>query len=213
VSSGWRGGRIFSNLGTPRHPRSLTRLTVTLVLSIGLCACTSERHSEIGTEAPPNLGLVIPPASGWATVKPVGTKFGNGWLVLQHVGSSRLRIDSVQVEQNGEGLRYLGAKLAGNDRTVGFHQETASWPPKEPALGDVRDAVGAELKPGERARTWGYELLLGFEVVKPGRSTMRSVTLQVTDLETDETRTIRATSTMAICTPPTRPEQCEGEYG
>jgi hypothetical protein len=195
---------------TRRLPRAYSLATALLLTSSTACAGT--QGSPGPATAPTAVGLLAPPPSGWAEVMPVGERFTNGWLVVQLTGEHRLRIDGVEVEQAGDGLKFLGAKIAGIDRKHGLRQRLPSWPPpSDQALGDVQDAVGAELVPGELARTLGFEILLGFDVIGEGRSTVKSVDLTYTDLDTKKEDSITVVSTMAICTPPA--VECAHEHG
>jgi hypothetical protein len=66
------------------------------------------------------------------------------------------------------------------------------------------------LRPGKEESRRGVEILLGFKVVGPGRSTVRAV--RVTYRYQGQRHTQSWTSTMALCTPKNGGE-CAPEYG
>ncbi len=96
------------------------------------------------------------------------------------------------------------------DRTIGFVQLDYAYPPVHRDVFPTEEAVGAVLRPGKDARKHGYEIFLGFEVVRSGRTTVPSV--KITYRDGARTLVKRLTSTLALCAPKPQPD-CEPEYG
>lgn len=168
---------------------------------------TAEQPEGTGKIGRPLAG---PPPNGWSGNYDVGTRFTDGQLIVFNLGRRPLRMVSVRPELMGDGLRFLGARLAGLDRSVGSVQFIPQFPPAHPELGAIRDLKDAELPPGTDAARKGFAVLLGYEVISPGRSTVKAV--EITYLDGKRRRKVSFTSTLALCTPATRAE-CPPEHG
>ena len=149
----------------------------------------------------------MPPPHGWTDVKPVGTTFTNGIISVRNWGEQPVVLVSVSPQTSGAGLRYLGAKVAGAGREYSVIDTLPGFPPVDAALPDVAALEGAVVPSGESGRTEGVELLMGFEVVAPGRSVMTSVDLRYTVGGRKYEQQIP--STMVICTD--RAEPCDDD--
>jgi hypothetical protein len=154
--------------------------------------------------------LAGPPPNGFSRHEDVGARFTNGQLVVFNLGDDDIRILDVTAELTGEGLVLLGSRLAGLERSIGSNQYEDRFPPQDANLGATVDAVGAVLPPGRESATYGFEVLIGFEVTKTGRATVKSVDLTYEYKGVSRRQTF--VSTMAICVPVTAVE-CPPEYG
>lgn len=110
--------------------------------------------------------MVRPNLHAWATPKDVGERFTDGLEVLSFRGEHEAVIDSVELV-GAEGLRVVGVRLAGPQRSLGSIQ-VMQWPPRDPELApsSIMPAFGVPLKPRRSGAT--YELLLGLEVTDEG---------------------------------------------
>lgn len=155
--------------------------------------------------------LAGPPPNGFATRKNVGDVFTNGQLVVFNAGTEDIELLEVTPQLTGEGLVYLGARVAGLHRRLGSTQDEPGFPPTgEPLLGRLRRVAGLVVPAGRAADRRGVELLLGFRVTRRGRSTVRGVT--VVYRYAGRTHTQTWTSTMAVCAPRSRGGGCRQEY-
>jgi hypothetical protein len=136
--------------------------------------------------------------------RPLGAVVTNGFAVLQNTGSHPLIIQKVSPVLEGKGLEFLGAKVAGTDRTTGLIQ-ILPWPPVHPDLKSTVPAEGLRMLPIDDGAKYGYELLLGFRVTGPGRSAMTAVTIRYRDAKTGKSGEYTVPSKMAVCTGPERP--------
>jgi hypothetical protein len=156
--------------------------------------------------------LAGPPPNGFATKKDVGEVFSNGQLIVFNTGDAPVRIVKVTPQLTGTGLSYLGALVAGLGREIGSMQDERGFPPTSaPLLGKLTPAKGAVLEPGKAADKRGVELILGFKVLSPGRSTARAVRIDYQ--YHGQAHTGVWTSTMAVCVPRSSPGRCDQEYG
>lgn len=167
-----------------------------------------------GSPGEPQIGdsLRVPNASGWGGKKDVGTRFTDGFSVLSNGGDRPITLLRVEQQLTGAGLEPLGAYVAGQDRRVTM-QQVGHFPPRLKRLGTIEALAGAVIPVGETPteRKVGYELLLGYEVTSPGRSTRASFTVfyEVDGEEYQQT----FPSTLAICAPVDYEGECEMEYG
>lgn len=165
---------------------------------------TTTRHGRVG------YPLAGPPPNGFATHAAVGEVFTNGQLIIFNVGHADLTVLKVTPTLTGDGLRYLGARIAGMDRKLGSNQESPGFPPREPFFGPLGPAHGSVLHTGRPWARRGVEVLLGFKVIAPGRSTVPKVSITYRDHT--GVHTASWTSTMAVCTSPKK-VRCPQEYG
>ena len=110
--------------------------------------------------------LRAPNPHGWSTSNSVGDVFTDGMEVLHLEGNREAVIEDVRLVGD-DGLELVGAKVAGQDRAIGFIQYNADFPPvNDPDLGDpvLIDAIGATVTP----YSGGWELLLGIKATKEG---------------------------------------------
>jgi hypothetical protein len=113
----------------------------------------------------------------------------------------------------GEGLRPLGVRVAGFDRKIGFDQ-SSPWPVTSPEFGQVRPPGGYVLEAGTAPDAGrGYEILIGYKVVGPGRSTVKGIRIDYTDLGSGSARSITFRETLAVCADATDNEECPVEEG
>ena len=126
----------------------------------------------------------------------VGETFAAGFSVLFNRTDEPITlIDARPIPGDGE-LRFLGASVAGLDRATGSRDIT-DWPVDDPELGPVEPVAGFVLEPGEPSATKGFEVFFGYEVIDPGRSTIRGVEI---DYETGGRRyRNRFQLTLALC--------------
>lgn len=105
----------------------------------------------------------------------VGTRVTDGLDVLFLDGEQPAEVLAVRSVGGEEGLRFLGARLAGPERRIAAWSQLPGYPPSKPAMGELVDAVGAVVLPREETpRRMGYELLLGYEVVDDSEPVWRS---------------------------------------
>jgi hypothetical protein len=182
----------------------VARLAALVLLVSGLSLSKHRADSEAAT-------LEVPDgAYGWTAELPVGERFMDGYHVVKNMGDVPVKIIRVTSELTGRTLREEGARVALLDRGYVAWQYLPSWPPREPKLGTVVPAEGAVLRPGHKASTYGYELLLGYEVIGKGRSTRKSVTVEYEVGGRRYKQTYVAT--LAICSPKPYKPGCADEY-
>lgn len=135
-------------------------MMATMVLS----ACTSDDPPSAGRDGP----LRVPPEHGWATVASVGHPFTDGLETIEFDGDQAVVIEEIEFDGDPE-LRLVGSELAANDQGLGIIQYLPEFPPPHQSMfGEVGPAEGATLEPRGPNQP-GPELLLGIEIVKPGR--------------------------------------------
>lgn len=149
----------------------MRRAAVALLVGWVLASCG-------GAEPLGPLGQQRDSASGWSTSLEVGHRFADGDLLLR-LPRDVEDVVLVEVEPllSGDGLMPLGVAMALPDRPMAAVQMVDSWPPRDPDVPEFVEAVGATLS---GAASWGdyefnrgYELFVGFEVVRPGRTTVQ----------------------------------------
>jgi hypothetical protein len=192
---------------------SCRRVGATALVALAMLpACTSA--NGVGADRAPDTvvshPLDGPLPSGFSIIANVGDKFTNGMLVVHNRGDEDIELLDVRPRVSNGGLRFLGAKIAGSERRVGSIQTLPAWPPVSPDLGDLEPAAGARLPAGADDARAGVEVLLGFEVRQPGRSTVTGVDLEYRLVGSGDRRKASFTSTMAVCT---IAAACEMEYG
>lgn len=170
-------------------------------------SCSHDSPTE-GTGTDPAVLTGLSP-HGWATRLDVGTRFTNGFPVVFNKSGHEVTLIDVRPIMRGDGLAFLGARVAGMDRKTGNVERLPGFPPSDPMLGDTVKAKGLVLPPGRDASKRGFELLLGFEVTGSGRSVMRA--LEISYAVDGEPKTTRLVSTMAICAPQSG-DACAQEY-
>lgn len=182
-----------------------------LILVSGCSADTTPAPDPTAPNGRIGSPLAGPPPNGSMHKHDVGTRFTDGQLIVFNVGPRPLRMVAVRPKMTGDGLRFLGARLGGLDRTVGSMQYVPQFPPAHPELGVIRNFKGATLPPGPEAAKKGFVVLLGFDVINPGRSTVKAV--EITYLDGRRQRKMSFTSTFSSCTPANSPHECAPEHG
>lgn len=175
--------------------RWLPRTALAVAILGSLTSCGESRATPGGglAEAERQNATGFPlqgPDFEGSALKPVrGTSFAHGMLIIFNTGSTQLRLDRVTPIDVGEGLRPLGVRVAGLDREIGFDQ-SSDWPVTRPVFGRVRPPGGFVLEPTDPVDGRGYLILLGYNVVGQGRSTVKGVRVDYTDLGDGSARTI-----------------------
>lgn len=151
--------------------------------------------------------------NGMSMSADVGYEFTTGHVVFDNVGDRPLRILRVKPEMSGQGLRYLGAMVAGEDRSAGLISSIPGSPPKDRRLGEISRLSSARLADSKTLRQNGrritdHELLMGYRVVREGRTVVRGVTIVYTDGGTE--RQITLPTTLTVCVPDTA-ERCKAD--
>ena len=193
--------------------RSRAQLTLLAAL-MGVAAVIAYASSQGGSQRReshidgPITGLG---PGGFSRNENVGTRFTDGQLVLRNNSGKELKLVEVKPVISGDGLTFLGAQVAGHDREIGITQYIPRFPPRRKELGRVTQVRGAVLPPEPNDPSMGYEVLLGYEVTGPRRSTVPAV--RVTYSDGDRTWTEEVIATVAVCTPAAREEDCPMEYG
>jgi hypothetical protein len=170
----------------------------------------SVSDAELAKKVTLSFPLDGPAPHGQAIVADVGDQLTAGLLVVNNRGERDLEVLSVTPRINGDSLRYLGAKVAGHDRRFAAVPHFPIWPPPtSPDMPTVSAANGFTLPAGVEHALQGVELLLGFEVTAPGRSTVTAVDVKYREVGSRAELSATFPSTTAVCT--SRP--CEQEYG
>jgi hypothetical protein len=139
--------------------------------------------------------------------EPVGKQFTDGFEVLDLGGEEPAVIRAV-ASVGGDGvIEQLGALLAGPDRKYAAEQLLTGYPPRQPRLGALQDAVGATIQPRDDTRDrLGYELLVGY------RSTSDEIGIRteiVVDYEVDGVLYRRRfPATLVYCPPRLAEQEC-----
>jgi hypothetical protein len=204
AGSTWNGERERPRPVCVAMPRSRflvrlgrARLAIgTAVLATSLLAACSA--------APPvgPLGQERDVASGWATSLTVGDRFADGDPLLRIPKDvSGVVLLDVEPLLDGDGLRPLGVQMALPDRPMAAVQMVDSWPPVDPDVPELVDAIGAVL---DGDASWGgfgfnrgYELFVGFEVISPTRTTVQGY--RVTYEHGGETYSLVLPFALAVC--------------
>ncbi len=209
--------------------RRCSRSALILALIGSLLACASSSPPGTvrqGEERPAAAGgsearrvngvghpLEGPVFQGSVLRPPRGSSFAHGTLLLFNLGQTRLRLDQVRPVGVDPGLRPLGVRIAGPDRSLGFDQASA-WPVVDKAFGRVRTAEGFVLAPADAPdANRGYEVLVGYAVVGAGRLTVRGVRIDYTDLGDGHRRSVTFRDTLAVCPDATEATECPVEEG
>jgi hypothetical protein len=171
---------------------------------------------------PPPVGPLGQPehsaAWGWSTSEPVGQQFTDGQILLFVPEGIEVTLTGVEPLLFGDGLAPLGVMVAGPDRQIGAVQQIESWPPADPELGvEPVPAIGAVLAGTDAVdpalpHGRGWELLVGYEVTAPGRTTVQGY--RVTYLHDGRPYSLVIGSTLAVCASPTsasNDDECEPE--
>lgn len=145
--------------------------------------CGSDSLAGPSTDGP----MEVVGDHGIVVVDERGTVFTDGLEVLRLEGTEPATIVSVNSVGGEDTFRYLGALVAGPDRRDGAVSYLRRFPPKDRALGELVEAVGAQIHPRSQTRhEKGYELLLGYEVTddsQVGYRTAVEVVYRVGDKE------------------------------
>ena len=134
--------------------------------------------------------------TGWAINRPVGTEFGNGWLVVTNNSTDPVRLLSVETDHSS-GLSLLGTSAGPTDAGI---EQILPWPPAD-SFGPL---AGTVLVPGEAA-----QVVVGYRVAAPGRSTVRHV--HVAYESQGQRHRLDLTNTLAVCTE-AKTDACEHEF-
>lgn len=179
---------------------------VTAVLVAGAAASCGGSVDDGGPMVPGN-------AHGYGFVTKVGDTFTDGFEILRLGGESEAKIEKVEIEGDA-GLKLLGAKVVGPDRSIAAIQYFADWPASDPDLqgATIVDAKGATITP-QSQDSMGWELLVGLEVTEPGHLVRDAVL--VTYTVGDQTYRVRLPAEIAVCAGPeyTDKEQCPSAEG
>lgn len=200
--------------GLPSPPRAgralLLLIVIVTLLAAQACSGTPREDSDISgaeDEYPLRGGV----SNGFSMRANVGDEFATGHLSVENVGDTPLRILEIRPEITGEGLRYLGAMFAGQDRSEGQVYLVREWPPRDPRLGTITavpDTKLVKLPRSDPNAHSHYELLMGYRVTAEGRTTVRGVTIVYTDGATE--REVTFPSMLTVCSPRTT-ARCKGD--
>ena len=170
------------------RPRLIAAITCTVLAT----ACTGGDPQSGGGPGP----LSGWDATGWAINEPEGSSFGNGWLVLENDGPAPIRLREVTTDRS-PGLALLGTAIGPTNNGI---VQKLPWPLSKPFT-PLENAV---IQPGEKV-----QVVIGYLVKMPGRSTVREVTV---DYEVEgEERSLSLVNTLAVCT--TSGTSCQQEKG
>ncbi|TMR91642.1 hypothetical protein [Nonomuraea basaltis] len=202
-------------------PRAGAR-PVGLLACLVLAACTSVPGPSVTTpasddgrvDASRRIGrgpLKSAPPTGYALRYDQGAMFTDGWVVLYNFGDAPVTVTRVTAVLDGNGLRQVGARVAGYGRKYTMQQTLEGFPPRADELGPLAPAEGYVL-PAEqgRPRKKGHELLIGLRVTQAtGRTTRTHVEVAYT--YKGRAYTDRWVNTIAVCSPRRGPD-CPQEY-
>ena len=150
----------------------MARWIAALAVVLLLAACTGGVSSN-GPIAEYEDGA----GTGWSRVVEVGERFADGDPILLVPDGAEVTLIDVIPQIEGDGLAFLGVKMAGPQRPMLAVQYVTGWPPVDPDVPEFLPAIGEQLRGGEPAggRDFdpGYELFFGFEVVGEGRTTIQ----------------------------------------
>ncbi|MBB6547058.1 hypothetical protein [Nonomuraea rubra] len=137
--------------------------------------------------------------------------FTDGWVVLYNFGDAPVTITRVTTVLEGNGLRQVGARIAGYARKYTMQQALTGFPPRTEGLGPLSPAEGYVL-PAEqgRPRKKGHELLIGLRVTQATGRTSRTH-VEVAYTYKGHTYTDRWVNTIAVCSPRHGPD-CPQQY-
>lgn len=141
----------------------------------------------------------------------VGTRFTDGFDVLFLGGTNNAQIISVRSVGGEDSLEFLGAMLAGPQRKQAGWSQLKGYPPHNAALGPLVEAEGAVIEPREQTqRRLGYELLLGYEVVRDSEVASRSQ-IEVTYRIGDQDYVWTSLARLVYCPAREKSEDCFDE--
>lgn len=187
------------------HCMRTVRSPVVGLLLLAAVAC-SESGKQTDQPGGTGAGATVvdypldgPLPSGFRMQQSVGSRFTNGMLIVFNRGAADLEIVRVAPRMKGKGLRFLGALVAGQDRETGSIQTLPTWPPTATELGQLERAAGAVLPAGSQHAEKGVEVLLGYELVSPGRWAVSAVDVTYKEVGGTKTKTASFVSTMAVC--------------
>ena len=177
------------------------------------CSSSSPSDADWNENVPDNgVGgqpLIVPANYGWLRPAAVGQTFTDGLMTVMNQGDEPLQIVDVGADFEGDGVRFLGAYVAGPDRTVGGIQNLDEYPPTAPELGTLTPAEGALLQPYATTDGKGHEILLGYTVLEPGRHERPDVTFTYEYDGQQWTQTSEAE--LVICAGPQEPPDCPAD--
>ncbi len=134
--------------------------------------------------------------------RPVGSTFTYGFVALYNDSDAPIEIRNVQPEIKGTGLDFLGARVLAPDspgRETAGYDILEGFPPERFPI--APEATGAVVNPASQSEPAGklpYELLVGYRVTSPGRTTVPSI--KVTYRQGDHQQSLTAHLTLAVCT-------------
>jgi hypothetical protein len=133
------------------------------VLVVAVATVVSASCSRLAADGP----LTHTGEMGWTDTGDVGDVFADGSAIVR-LTDGPVEVVRVSPRLDSEGLEYLGAVMAGPDRSIGGVIDPG-WPVDDPKLGDVVEAKGAMLTADASDRTHSYEFILGYRVTSEGR--------------------------------------------
>lgn len=194
--------------------RRLPALCLLLIVNLLTSCYQAPQHpggavtSEVN---PARVGTPLdgPSPNGFALSRPLGSVLSAGQLIIRNVGDKTLTVKSIQPIVGDKGLTLLGVAIAGTSRPRALTQSVDVWPPDEAIFGRLQEATGAKIDAGTEESSYGYEVLIGFRVDRPGRSSMKGV--RVIYDEDGSEKSVVFPSTLSVCTD-VRADDCALEY-
>lgn len=174
------------------------------VVLLGACGGSSGTTASPDTHGP----MRAPVEHGSLAKGTVGTRFTDGFEVLQLQGDAPATIVSVRSVSGEHAMRFLGAKIAGPTRKYAAWSRLPGYPPSEKALGPLTDAEGASIRARDQTQQrMGYELLLGYEIVADDQIAARTE-VQVTYQVGDRTYLWTSPAALVYCPEDEDPDIC-----
>lgn len=152
--------------GGDRRHAGLAKLTMMLALALvaaPLSSCGllgSGDGTQEGSEYEPGGPLDASTTITYYVRPKAGQVKTDGQTILVSTDLQPVTIDRIEPIGLTDNLQVLGVLAAGRKRDTGSIQISDGYPPHDPALGPLKDAVGAVV-PGPRV---GLELLMGVKV-------------------------------------------------
>lgn len=207
--------QTFTKQGTPEVSRSVPRAWTRRRSVLSAAAALTVLPLVGGCSGPPPALRDV--GNGGTTIqRPVGSAFTYGLVVLYNDSDAPIEIRDVQPEIKGTGLAFLGARvlapaLDSPGRQTASYDILEGFPPEQfPA---APEATGALVNPASQSEPEGklpYELLVGYRVTAPGRTTVPSI--KITYRQGDDQQSMTANLTLAVCTD-REMSDCPPEYG
>ncbi|NYG55952.1 hypothetical protein [Nocardioides perillae] len=177
-----------------------------MIIATGLVSACGQGGVDEGNR------LRTPSAHGWAIAVEPGAPFTDGFEVLQLVGDGAVTITDVDLV-GADGLRVVGARVAGDERRFASIQFMSSFPPSRARdrreLGTLLPAVGATLDPTENENGW--ELLIGIEADEDGVFVRDGIRVEYVSGGETYQQTFPAALTVCVRAVVERAADCDGE--